>query len=206
MPAIRCVESCRPTGSNWYRGAIENGGNLQPGASVYPTMTTFLRAMKIPLLPCLLAACLLPGEYALAGGHSINCDGRVPDHHAQLAEGDQGTATHLQLSRQVPGAASVNIDVCSSDLTITGSDNGAFLVTVDIAHADAKFAAADYLETIDVTPEEVRLQLHLPRHVHAKVTVAVPALVKDLRTNLGRGDLLLAADRISGKREFNVGY
>jgi len=181
-------------------------GNLQPRTSVYPSMTVLLRRAKTPLRHCVLAVCLLLSGYALAGSHSMSCDGRVPEKHAQLAEGDQSTATHLQASRQIAGTASVNIDVCSADLTITGSDNAAFRVTVDIGNPAAKFTAVDYLETLDVTPEEVRLQLHLPRSVHAKVTIEVPTAVKDLETNLARGNLLLVGDRINGQREFNVGY
>jgi len=48
--------------------------------------------------------------------------------------------------------------------------------------------------------------LHLPRSVHARVRVEVPATVKDMQTNLGRGNLLLVGDRINGERNFNVGY
>jgi len=136
----------------------------------------------------------------------MSCDGRVPSAHAQLAEGDQNTATHLHVSRQIAGAAEVNIDVCSADLTITGSNSAAFAVTVDIGSPVAKSMAADYLETLDVTPEEVKLQLHLPRSVHAKVTVEVPTTITDLQTNLARGNLLLVGDRINGEREFNIGF
>jgi len=142
----------------------------------------------------------------LAESHSMSCDGRVPGTHAQLAEGDQSTAKHLQVSRQIASGAEVNIDVCSADLTITGSSSGAFRVTVDIGSPAAKFAAVDYLETLDVTPEEVKLQLHLPRSVHARVTVEVPTAVQHLETNLARGNLLLVGDRINGEREFNIGY
>ena len=136
----------------------------------------------------------------------MSCDGRVPETHAQLAEGDQGTATHLQVSRQISGDAEVDINVCAADLTITGSSNGALKVTVDIGTPSAKSTAADYLETLDVTPEEVKLQLHLPRSLHARVTVEVPTTVKNPQTNLARGNLLLVGDRINGEREFNIGY
>ena len=169
-------------------------------------MTAFLGRLKNPLLWCLLSACLLWSGYALADSHSMSCDGRVPDRHAPLAEGDQSTASHLQVSRQVSSGATVKIDVCSADLTITGSSSGAFQVTVDIGNPSAKSAAVDYLETLDITPEEVRLQLHLPRSVHARVTVEVPSAIKNQETNLARGNLLLVGDRIGGEREFNIGY
>jgi hypothetical protein len=169
-------------------------------------MTSFLLGVKKSFPHCLLAACLLLSGYALADSHSMSCEGRVPDKHAQLAEGDQSTATHLQVTRQISGARSVNMDVCSADLTITGSGSAALKVTVDIGTPAAKFTAADYLETLDVTTQEVRLQLHLPRSVHAKVTVELPAATPDLQSNLGRGDLLIVGDRINGGRNFNLGY
>jgi hypothetical protein len=160
-----------------------------------------------PSIPhSILAGCLLLSGYAFADSHSMSCDGRVPDTHAQLAEGDQSTATHLQVSRQISGGAEADINVCSADLTITGSSSGAFKVTVDIGNPSAKATAADYLETLDVTPGEVKLQLHLPRSVNAKVTVEVPTETKDLQSNLARGNLLLVGDRIKGEREFNIGY
>ena len=168
-------------------------------------MTTCERSARRPLLYCLLAGFLSSG-YALADSHSMSCDGKVPSAHAQLAEGDQNTATHLQVSRQIGSAAEVDINVCSADLTITGSNSSALTVTVDIGSPLAKSMAADYLETLDVTPEEVKLQLHLPRSVHAKVTVEVPTTITNLETNLARGDLLLAGDRTNGEREFNIGY
>jgi hypothetical protein len=162
--------------------------------------------MKSPLQHYILAGCLLLSGYAFADSHSMSCDGRVPEKHAQLAEGDQSTATHLQVSRQISSGAEVDMDVCAADLTITGSSSGAFKVTVDIGTPSAKSGAADYLETLDVTPEEVRLQLHLPRSVHARVTIEVPTSTQHLETNLARGNLLLVGDRINGEREFNIGY
>jgi len=163
-------------------------------------MTTSLR------VHCLLAVSLLLSGFGFADSHSMSCDARVPEKHAQLAEGDQSTATHLQVSRQISGAAEVKIDVCSAELTITGSGTGDFRVTVDIGNPAAKSSAADYLETLDVTSEEVRLQLHLPHSVHAKVTVELPTATQHLEANLARGNLLLVGDRINGEREFNVGY
>lgn len=169
-------------------------------------MRTFLHPVKSSLLHGLLTVCFLLSRYALADSHSMSCDGRVPEKHAQLTQSDQSTASHLQVSRQTSGTAEVKIDVCSAELTITGSGTGDFRVTVDIGNPVAKSNAADYLETLDVTPEEVRLQLHLPHSVHAKVTVELPAASQHLETNLARGNLLLVGDRINGKREFNVGY
>ena len=169
-------------------------------------MTAYKRVAMNSFPRYLLAGCLLLSGYALADSHSMSCDSRLSDKHAELAPGDQSTATHLQLSRAVSATAEVNIDVCSADLTITGGSTDTFQVTVDIANPEAKFAAVDYLETLDVTPEEVRLQLHLPRSVHAKVTVEVPKTTKDMETNLARGSLLLVGDRISGERTVNVGF
>jgi hypothetical protein len=156
---------------------------------------------------CLLAGTLLLlSGYALGNTQSLSCEGRVPEHHTALAPGDQSTATHLQVSRQISAGADVKIDVCSAELTITGSGDGNLQVIVDIGTPASKTNAGDYLEKLEASGGEVSLQLHLPASVHAKVTVELPSGSKDIEANLGRGDLLLVGDQINGEREFNVGY
>jgi hypothetical protein len=83
-------------------------------------MTTALRR-KQAVLYCIVASWLLLAGRALAESRSMSCDSKLPATHAQLAEGDQNTANHLELSRKIASGASVDLDVCAADLTITAS-------------------------------------------------------------------------------------
>jgi hypothetical protein len=142
--------------------------NFWSQSIVYPTMNTFARPQKT-VLYCIFAGTLLLAGSAFAEGRSMNCDSRVPTTHAQLVEGDQSTATHLELSRKVPLGASVDLDVCAADLTIVASNNNLLQVTVDIGNPAPKLSALDYLQALDVTSQQARGQLHLPENARAKV-------------------------------------
>jgi hypothetical protein len=155
-------------------------------------------------LSWMIAGCLLLGGRALGDDRSMNCNGKVSPTHVELAEGDQNSATHLQLSRKVGSRASIDLDVCAADLRITGGSGDVFRVAVDIANPDSKLTAGDYIHTFDVTPLGVRLRLNLSKHVRAKVVVTLPATISNLEVNLVRGDLLLDTDRIGGERKINV--
>jgi hypothetical protein len=169
-------------------------------------MTNSLSAIFRSLLLRFIVVFFLFVGYAFGDSHSMNCSWEVPSPHAKLAEGDQSTATHLEARRQVSNGAEINIDVCSADVTITGSDDNTFHFTVDLGSSSEKHSAVDYLETFDVTPKEIRLQLHLPKSIHAKVTIEVPNKTEDVHTNVARGSVRLVGDRIAGERELNLGY
>jgi hypothetical protein len=79
-------------------------------------MTGTFRAQK-PVLCYVFASLLLNGGYALAQHKPMDCT-RVPTTHVKLAEGDQSSANHLQVSRKVTARASIDLDVCSADVTI----------------------------------------------------------------------------------------
>jgi hypothetical protein len=166
-------------------------------------MTTALRR-KQAVLYCIVASWLLLAGRALAESRSMSCDSKLPATHAQLAEGDQNTANHLELSCKIASGASVDLDVCAADLTITASGSDILRVTVDIGNPAQKLTAADYLQAFDVSPQGVTLQLHLPKDVRAKVVVALPAAIAKLDIDLVSGNLSFQTDRIGGKREINV--
>jgi len=170
---------------------------------VHPIMTTCLRRQKT-LLGLSFAACILLVCHAFAESQSTDCTDEKPSKRIQLASGDQNSGNHLQLSRKIAIAAAVDIDVCSADLMIVGGKNDRLEVTLDIANANPKLSAVEYVQTLDVTPEKVKLQLRLPKNVRAKVVVAVPVATPKLNVNLVRGDLSFETDRIGGDREINV--
>jgi hypothetical protein len=164
--------------------------------------TAFCR--KHAVLHCILAGWLLLAGCALGESRSMNCDSKLPATHAQLAEGDQSTANHLELSRKITSGASVDLDICAADLAITASGSDLLRVTVDIGNPAQKLTAADYLQALDVTSQGVAIQLHLPKSVRAKVVVAIPSAIAKLEVDLVSGDLSFQTDRIGGKREINV--
>ena len=157
---------------------------------------------------CILAAGFLLAVRAFAEDHdSMSCPGSLPAAHATLADGDQNSASHLQLSRKIETGAEFDLDVCAADVTLTGSADNMLRVTVDIEDPSSQHTAADYLQKLDITTFHVRLQLHLFRPLRAKVTIEIPAATPELTANLGRGDLTLVADKINGRHEtINVGY
>jgi len=122
----------------------------------------------------------------------------------ELAQGDQNSTNRLQLSRKIEPSASIEIDVCSADLTVVGSKSGSLDVTLDIGNPASKTTAVEYVQSLNITPEAAQLQLRLPKHARAKVLVAVPTGAPKLEVNLVRGDLSFETDRIGGKREINV--
>jgi hypothetical protein len=167
-------------------------------------MTTCLRRQNALLLYCISAACLLLAGHGFAESKSMDCGDDSPKTHVEPAAGDQNSGTHLQLSRKISTAASIDIDVCSADLTVVGSKSDALQITLDIANPTPKMTAVDYVWKLDVNSGEVKLQLRLPKHAQAKVVVAVPAGTLDLKVNLVRGDLTFETDRIGGDRDINV--
>jgi hypothetical protein len=157
-----------------------------------------------PVRYYLVASFLLLGTYAFADTQSMNCNDKPPATHAQLAQGDQNTPTHLQLSRKIAVGASISLNVCDADLTIKGGNGDQLQVTVDLDNPAAKLNAGDYLQVLEVTPQGARLRLDLPKRVRAKVLIVMPAAMDDLAVNLVRGDLILEADKIAGERNINV--
>ncbi len=137
----------------------------------------------------------------------MNCPSSLPATHAPLAEGDQNSVSHLQLSRKIESGAEFDLNICAADVTLTGSSDNTLRVTVDLENPSQQHTVADYLQKLDITTSHVQLQLHLTRGQRAKVTIELPPAMPDLTANLARGDLTLVADRIEGKREtINVGY
>jgi hypothetical protein len=171
-------------------------------------MKTLLRQETLLVLCCVLAASLLLAGTALAEEHdSMSCPGSLPATHSALAEGDQNSASRLQVSRKVESGTEFDLDICAADVTLTGSADSTMRVTVDLENPSPQHTAADYLQKLDVTTSHVELQLHLMRPLRAKVTIELPTATPELTANLGHGYLTLVADRIGGKREtINVGY
>jgi hypothetical protein len=170
-------------------------------------MKTLLRPKSMVLLFCLFAASYLLAEKAFAEEHdSMSCPGSLPPTHAALAGSDQNDVNHLQISRKVEAGAEFDLDVCAADVTVTGSADNMLRVTVDIGNPSQQHTAADYLQTLDVMPHDVKLRLHLFHHLRARVTIEIPTATPDLMANLGRGDLTFVADRVGGDRKINVGY
>jgi len=166
-------------------------------------MTALVRR-HIAVLYCILASWLVFAPRALADDKSMACDTRPPAVHASLAENDQNSANHLQLSRKLGLDASIDLDVCAAEVRIVGSNNDQLQVTVDIESPAPKMTAADYLQTLDVSPQTAKLQFHLLKSLRAKVVIAVPAKITRLKADLVNGSLSLETDRIRGDRTINV--
>ncbi len=129
---------------------------------------------------------------------------RVPTTHVKLAEGDQSSANHLQISRKVAAGASIDLDVCAADLTIKAGKDDLFQATVDFENAAARLPASDYLQALDSTEQAVNVKLYLPKLPRAKVVVVIPPTTQKLDVNLVRGTLSFETDRIAGERKINV--
>lgn len=136
----------------------------------------------------------------------MTCNVDLPSSHVQLAEGDQNTMSHLQVSRPVAAGTEVDLDQCSGDLSLVASKNGQFNVTVDLGQPASQHSAGDYLELLDISPQKAVVHLHLPKSVQAKVIVEIPVTIQDVQVNLARGDFSLMADQVRGTRQINVGY
>lgn len=159
------------------------------------------------LTHCLLAAGFLLMGSAFADDHdSMSCPGSLSGTHATLAEGDKSSAGHLQVQRKISPGAAFDLDICAADVTLTGSSDNTLRITLDMESPSQQHSAADYLQTLDITTDHVKLQLHLLRALRARVTIEIPATTPDLTFNLGRGDLTLVADLFGGERKINVGY
>ncbi len=162
---------------------------------------TFRRRRTISF--CMGVALPLCSALAVAQNRSMDCT-RDPRTHVKLAEGDQGSPTHLQLARKIAGGASVDLNVCDAELTIKGGKDDLLHVSVDFDNGMPKLPAADYLQAFDVTPQSVDLKLYLPKRPRAKVIIELPARTPVTQVNLVRGDLSFETDRISGDRGINV--
>src|ERR1700680_4259211 len=158
-------------------------------------MTGPFRAQE-PLLRCVFASLLLCGGYAVAQHKSMDCT-RVPTTHVTLAPDDQNSANHLQVSRKVAEGASIDLDVCASDLTIKAGKEDRIQVPLDFENAAAKLPASDYLQALHFTEQTVNVKLYLPKLPRAKVVVVIPATTPKLDVNLVRGDLSFETDRIA---------
>lgn len=165
-------------------------------------MTGTFRGQK-PVLCYVFASLLSYGGYALAQHKPMDCT-RAPTTHVKLAEGDQSSANHLQVSRKVTTRASVDLDVCAAAVTIKAGKDDLFQVTVDFENAAARLPASDYLQELDSTEQAVYVKLYLPKSPRAKVVVVIPATTPKLDVNLVRGDLSFETDRIAGERKINV--
>lgn len=139
-----------------------------------------------------------------ADDQNMNCDGSVPSTHAQLAAGDQNTASHLQLSRKMDSGAAVTLDVCAAELTVRGGRGDELLVTVDIDSPAAQHTAGDFLQSLQISATRAEVKLHLPKSLRARVEVVLPQATAQLDVNLVRGGLTFEGDHIGGAREINV--
>ncbi len=173
----------------------------------FPGRISYIPSMKISLrfLAGLgWAIMFLLGVNGNASAHSMNCDAKLPRTHAQLAQNDQNSPNHLELSREIGGGAAIDLDVCTADLTVLGGIGDKLRVTVDLGNLEDKLTAGDYLETLDASPRNARVELHLPPEVKARVVIVLPAGTSKLDLNLVRGSLRFEAARISGQREVNL--
>jgi hypothetical protein len=165
-------------------------------------MTGSFRTQKT-VLYYMVAGLLILGERAVAQHQPMDCT-LEPTTHVKLAEGDQSSAAHLQLSRKVSAGASLDLDVCDADLTIKGGKDDFLRISVDFESGASKLPAGDYLQALDVTSDSVKVKLYLPRSPRAKVLIVVPANAPRTQLNLVRGDLSFETDRISADRRINV--
>jgi hypothetical protein len=162
------------------------------------------RLLRNPVFYSLIGACLFLGR-AYADTDSMHCENSQPETHANLAQGDQSTANHLQLSRKIAARAAIYLDVCNADVTITHSNGDTLRLTIDTASTSLPLKPAEYLQKLDLTPQEVRLQLHL-KSKKAKVVLEIPTGTPTLQVNLATGNLSLDADRNADDTQINVGY
>jgi hypothetical protein len=165
-------------------------------------MRASLRTLK-PLLCLVFGSFILFGENALSQSESMDCT-KVPKTHVALAQGDQNSASHLQVIRKIATGASVNLDLCEADLTIKGGKDDLLRVAIDLDNRAPKFLAGDYLQALDVTPQGVTVKLYLPKRPRAKVIVVLPAATPSLQLNLVQGNLSFETDRVAGEGRINV--
>lgn len=164
-----------------------------------------MRRILVRLVP-LFGGLLLMSGAAFGATDSMSCNVNLPSTHVELAEGDQNTASHLQLSRPIAPGAEIDVDQCSGDLSLVASKNGQLNLTVDLGQPASQHIAGDYLELLDISPHKVVIHLHLPKSVQAKVIVEIPVTAQSLQVNLARGEFTLMADQVKGQRQINVGY
>lgn len=165
-------------------------------------MTTPLRPSKAVALFLLILGLAFAGR-AFADDQNMTCDNSAPSTHAQLAAGDQNTATHLELSRKLASGAGVTLDVCSADMTVKGGGDD-LRVSVEIENPASQHTAGDYLQTLSINPDKAEVRLHLPRSLRARVVVEIPARTPTLEVNLVRGVLTFDSQHLGGAREVNV--
>jgi hypothetical protein len=158
------------------------------------------------LVPQCLLASLLLAAAAFASTDSMTCNVDLPSSHVELSQGDQNSASHLQLSRPIAAGAEVDLNQCSGSLSLVASKNGQLNVSVELGHPASQHMAGDYLELLDISPHKAIVHLHLPKSVEARVIVEIPVTVQHVEVNLARGEFSLAANEVRGERQINVGY
>jgi hypothetical protein len=141
--------------------------------------------------------------HAAAQNQSMDCT-TTPQTRVTLAEGDQNSPRHLQVTRELLPGAHIDLDVCNADLIVKGGLNELLRLTVDLGSNTPAFLPGDYLQVLDTVSQTAAIKLHLPKSPRAKVVITVPASVRNLRLNLVRGDLSFETDRIHGDRKVNV--
>lgn len=127
-----------------------------------------------------------------------------PTTHANLVEGDQSTAKHLLLSRNVRTGASIFLDVCRANVTIKGGKDDVVQVAIDLDGVPPNATARDYVEFLAVTEKRVDVRLNFPKRPKATVRIMVPATTTATVVNLTHGELRFETEDIAGDREINV--
>jgi hypothetical protein len=145
----------------------------------------------------------------LAGGAAaqtapMHCDSEPLRQHATLMHGDQNAVRHLDLNRSIPPSGEIDLDVCFADLTVSGGKDDKLHVSVVFENPEVNHMAIDYLQGLEVSEQGVRLQLHLPASVRARVAVVVPSSTAKLKVDLVRGGISFRTHQIRGDREINL--
>jgi hypothetical protein len=163
---------------------------------------TWLFSLQRSLICSVLLAFLGCGRVA-AQNQTMDCT-TTPQTHVTLAEGDQNSPRHLQVTRKLLPGAHIDLDVCNADLIVKGGVNELLGLTVDLGSNGTSFLLGDYLQQLDTASQTAAVKLHLPKSPRAKVIITVPPSVPTLRLNLVRGNLSFETDRIPGDRKVNV--
>lgn len=159
----------------------------------------FSRFLMFALVASLVLPCLVGAQE-----RGMKCDGSLPPKHIELSKEDENIAGHLQLSREIPSAVPVTLNVCAANLTVIGGDKSFLQLTIDMDKSSRNSNAADYVETLEITPQGVTLKLDFSERPLAKVLIVLPAGTPKVDLNLWKGSLSFESIRIGGDRLINV--
>ncbi len=154
-----------------------------------------------------LSALFLIGTLLCAGrvSHADDCGTETRPSRYQQQPGDSADSTHLSVSRKVPGAEAIEINVCSGELRLDRSTQSDVL-RIEASSPGADQSLAHYLQDFETSGNHAVISVRIPSKYHAIVTVYIPrASALQSEVNLGAGTLLLHAGVLQGDRKLNIG-